>query len=92
MKEAQQLLVGARIQADVDGQGWLDLVVRTVSPTAAARRRGSPDEPAEPFEHPAMPQIGIASQIAALTDQAVGVADVLEAQQVRLRCHYDSSI
>jgi hypothetical protein len=85
-------LVGARIQADVDGQSRLDVMVRAAPPAAAARRRRSPDEPAQTFEHPAMPQLGIASQIATLTDQSIGVAHVLEAQQVRLRRHHDSSV
>src|SRR5207249_11809828 len=71
-------LMAARIEAGVEHRDGPDS-------SFASRRRRSSDEPAQSLEHPPLPQGRVASQVAAVPDQPVGIADVLEAQQVRLR-------
>jgi len=41
------------------------------------------DEPAGPFRHPGLPQNGIGSKVTTVADHPVGLADVLDPEQIR---------
>jgi hypothetical protein len=77
-KVAEEHVTAVRVEAGIkareglDGAMWPD-----PSPFTADRSR-RPDEPAQPLEHPALPQRRVPAQIAAVSNQSVGVPHVLE--------------
>lgn len=80
------------IEPRIERRDGLAAVTRPRPSAFAPRHDGDTNESAQSVDHPALPQRGIASKIAALTDQPVRIADILDSQQVRLRHHRDSSI
>ena len=72
----------ARIETHVNGERRIDVAMGPEPSPLAARCRSGADEPAQPLQHSAMPEDGIASQITAIAYQPVGVSQVLESQEV----------
>jgi len=71
-----------RIEASLERRDGLDGVVGAQPLPFAARHHRDADQLAQAREHLSMPEGGVAPEIATLSDQPVGVAGVLEPQQV----------
>src|SRR6266446_7245843 len=74
-------VTGARFEANIEGRDGLHGGYRPDPAPFTSCRRG-PYQPAHPLEHPRMPQGRVASQVTAFADQPIGVANVLNPQQV----------
>jgi hypothetical protein len=72
----------AGTEADVNGERRVDVAMWPQPSPLAARCRWGADEPAQPLQHSAMPEDGIAAQITAIAYQSVGVSQVLDSQEV----------
>src|SRR5262249_2226229 len=81
---------GVRVEADAEGGDGLDCPMQSKPFAFASGDRRSPDQPAQSFEHPTVPQGRVAPHITALADQPVRVADLMDPEKIRLRHCYSS--
>src|SRR5262245_5661435 len=71
-------LTGLHIEPRVDGRDGLDATAWARPSSFASRRRGDTDEPSQSLDHPLLPQPQVASQVAALSNQPIGISHVLD--------------